>query len=206
MKEFITTMLDLGASYDQATSDQQRQVVLDEAIKVYRNHQQFKENPSLQGRLPSYTAYDVVRALVGVVEPGGDASVDGNRLANLKVLIDLIEKLLDDIRDVARDRNSQMRSVKVAGELAHNFLLELGRDDFIIENRLRTEDVVKRLITELRLGLVQESGERLVSVLDKMKNTKFDWYDVSVDLLGEWTNLSEQANNMLSKVKDKDNE
>jgi len=71
--------------------------------------------------------YDVVKKLVGEIEPVGETYTDNARFENLKVMTDLVEKLLTDIADVAtyeKDRHEYSR--KRAGEFADKFLRSVG--------------------------------------------------------------------------------
>ena len=61
--------------------------------------------------------YEVVKGLIG---PVGETQEDGC-FENLKVLIDLVDSLTEDIMDVARFNKNQK-----AGDCAHTFLVELA--------------------------------------------------------------------------------
>jgi len=69
-----------------------------------------------------FLEYEVVRKLIGPIEPLGDSYADDKRLQNLKTLIKLTDKLLGDISQVAMERHSTLHSEKIAGIEAHNFL------------------------------------------------------------------------------------
>ena len=43
------------------------------------------------------TIYDVVRKLIGQIEPYGDTNIDHERFGNLKIQEELIDYLIDDI-------------------------------------------------------------------------------------------------------------
>ena len=62
-----------------------------------------------------------MRKLVGPIIPIGDSNEDLKRLANLKVLTELVEGLLKDIETVAENANSEEASVKLAGNRARSF-------------------------------------------------------------------------------------
>lgn len=66
--------------------------------------------------------YDVVKKLVGPIDPLGDSSCDDKRLENLKVMIDLIEKLVGDVAYVSRSRDSHEYSVMLAGKTADKLI------------------------------------------------------------------------------------
>ena len=62
--------------------------------------------------------YDIVMKLTGPVDPIGDSPVDADRQNNLKVLLDLADKLLTKIDEVATDNKDRVEwSMKQAGQL-----------------------------------------------------------------------------------------
>jgi len=69
--------------------------------------------------------YDVIKKLIGDIEPAGLSDVDKKRYENLKETIHLTHKLLIDIMDVSRCKNNLQASMKKAGIAADNFLKEL---------------------------------------------------------------------------------
>lgn len=70
--------------------------------------------------------YDVVMKLVGPIDPAGDASIDPDRLENLKALCDLTELFLVDINHIAvHNSHSHEHSVKKAGDYASQFLRDV---------------------------------------------------------------------------------
>ena len=68
------------------------------------------------------TNYDVVKKLIGNIQPIGAAHIDEERLKNLKETIDLVELLLSDISNVAREASRQEASMKKAGIYAKEYL------------------------------------------------------------------------------------
>jgi len=74
------------------------------------------------------TNYDVVRKLIGGIEPAGESSGDERRFENLKNLTTLVELLVYDIQAVSQSKISHEHSVKRAGEYADKFLKSLGED------------------------------------------------------------------------------
>ena len=71
--------------------------------------------------------YDVVKKLIGDIEPVGAEHIDKVRFENLKAVTELTNKLLTDIDDVAykfKDRHEE--SVKKASEFANKFLDKIG--------------------------------------------------------------------------------
>ena len=69
---------------------------------------------------------DVVRKLVGPVQPIGDSDIDRNRFENLKELTSLVEELVGDIRHIVPDKNREEHSLHRAGEYSFEFIKELG--------------------------------------------------------------------------------
>ena len=75
--------------------------------------------------------YEVVKKLIGDIEPIGDSDYDRIAFENLKQITDLTESLLKDIGDVARDnKNRHESSMKSSGNFAHTFLLLNGIEDY----------------------------------------------------------------------------
>ena len=69
--------------------------------------------------------YDVVIKLTGPIDPVGETNEDNRRLDNLKVLTELVDRLLFDIGGVASKRVSPEYSVRRAGDFAFKFLDEI---------------------------------------------------------------------------------
>ena len=70
--------------------------------------------------------YEVVSKLIGPVSTVGETRTDDIRFENLKDLIALADKLIDDICDVARyDRNRHEYSRKRSGDYASAYLKRL---------------------------------------------------------------------------------
>lgn len=71
--------------------------------------------------------YEVVKKLIGNINPAGDASMDDERFENLKLVCSLVDKLLSNIDDVAyKNKDSYEFSVKRAAEYASDFYNKLG--------------------------------------------------------------------------------
>ena len=73
--------------------------------------------------------YDVVKKLVGEIKPIGETNEDNRRFKNLKVMSDLVDRLIYDIDNVAAGNNSYMDSIKKAGKFADEFLTQLGIEE-----------------------------------------------------------------------------
>ena len=66
--------------------------------------------------------YDVVVKLVGPVTPIGESKADAERLKNLDVMTDLIDKLLAQVEVAATSATRQEASMKKIGETAAEFV------------------------------------------------------------------------------------
>lgn len=65
---------------------------------------------------------DIVRKLIGPINPVGESYTDEERLENLKQLCNLVESLLLDIDEVAFHKNRPEYSIKRAGDYADKFI------------------------------------------------------------------------------------
>lgn len=72
------------------------------------------------------TLYDVVKKLVGDIDPVGETNADEKRFENLKDMTQLVDMLVGDIDRVASNKNRVEHSMKRAGQHADNFLTNLG--------------------------------------------------------------------------------
>ena len=73
--------------------------------------------------------YDIVKKLIGPINPVADSSVDRIRLENLRATTALVEKLIFDIDAVACMINRHEASVKSAANHASEFLSSLGIEE-----------------------------------------------------------------------------
>ena len=72
------------------------------------------------------TLYEIIKKLVGPINPVGDASVDPRRLKNLKEIIALTDSLIGDIDDMAYvNRDCKEYSIKEAVKCANKFLEQI---------------------------------------------------------------------------------
>lgn len=69
---------------------------------------------------------DVVRKLVGEIEPVGDSREDEKRFESLKVMTKLVDDLLTDIDRVSCDKDRYEASRNKAGKYASDFLDRIG--------------------------------------------------------------------------------
>lgn len=72
---------------------------------------------------------DVVRKLIGPIEPVADSSVDSRRFENLEAMCLLVDKLLFDIHCVAKGWESPMASVNKAGQYARKYINDVKEAD-----------------------------------------------------------------------------
>lgn len=75
------------------------------------------------------TNYDVIKKLIGPINPAGDASIDGQRLENLKATCLLVETLLMDIDDlIFKYKTDHQESVKKCVQYASGFMSTTVKD------------------------------------------------------------------------------
>jgi len=73
------------------------------------------------------TNYDVVKKLIGPINPVGETNTDNERFENLKAMCELVDQLLTDIDDVAyKNKDRHELSMKRAGEYASKFYDKIG--------------------------------------------------------------------------------
>lgn len=65
--------------------------------------------------------HEIAEKLIGPIEPVGESHTDSVRFENLVETIDLVERLLMDIRYVSLNKDRQEYSMKKAGEHAEKF-------------------------------------------------------------------------------------
>ena len=71
--------------------------------------------------------HNIVKKLIGKIEPIGDINQDKERLENLKELCSLVDRLLSDIDEIAtKYEKSQVTSMRNVGEYASKFYIKLG--------------------------------------------------------------------------------
>jgi len=74
------------------------------------------------------TNYDVVKKLIGAIDPIGETNTDKVRLENLKEMTILVDFLLADIYYLQRYEDSPQYSLKQAGEFASKFIRNLDME------------------------------------------------------------------------------
>ena len=70
--------------------------------------------------------YEVVKKLVGPIDPIGETQEDDRRLGNLEIMTYLIDRLLRDIDNVAMKDNCTTASIRKAAKCASDFFDHLG--------------------------------------------------------------------------------
>jgi len=71
--------------------------------------------------------YDIVKKLIGEINPVGETNTDDKRFENLKATINLIDELLLDIDKVAENKDRCEFSIKRAGEYTYKYLEQLTK-------------------------------------------------------------------------------
>ena len=70
--------------------------------------------------------HEIVKKLVGPIDPVGETNADDRRFENLKVMTELVGELLTDIDRVIPNKERVEFSMKRAGEHADKFYDEIG--------------------------------------------------------------------------------
>jgi hypothetical protein len=117
--------------------------------------------------------YDIVKKLVGNIEPVGETNADDRSFDNLKTTAGLIELLINDMACVARDRISYEYSVKRSGQYAIDFLKTLREDIWFedwVDETTKIKNEIKSLIHEFRdLYNGDLSGEAVSLLLSELE-------------------------------------
>ena len=71
------------------------------------------------------TNTDVLIKLLGKTQTYGDSNIDRERLENLKAMCELVGDLIEEIKDVAKEKDRYENSIKAMGQYAYKFLSEL---------------------------------------------------------------------------------
>lgn len=76
-------------------------------------------------KLDSKQVYNVIKNLIGKVQPRGETNYDKIAFENLKVLTEVTTKLICDIDEVAyNNKDRHEASIKKAGDLANKWCKE----------------------------------------------------------------------------------
>ena len=74
--------------------------------------------------------HEIVKKLVGEINPIGESNTDDTRFENLKIMTELVDKLLTDIDRVAyRYKNNHQFSMKRAADFARKFQDNMGIEE-----------------------------------------------------------------------------
>lgn len=68
--------------------------------------------------------YEIVKKLVGEIEPVGETNEDNRRFENLKVMTELVDRLIYDIDSVIPSKRKTEYSMNRAGKFADDFLVK----------------------------------------------------------------------------------
>lgn len=69
--------------------------------------------------------YEIVKKLIGSIEPYGDSNIDEQRLSNINNHIILTQALIRDLIDVAEFKDRPEYSIKKLGTVAYDGLEEI---------------------------------------------------------------------------------
>jgi hypothetical protein len=72
--------------------------------------------------------YDIVKKLIGEIEPIGETNTDNERFENLKEMTNLVNDLIMDIQDVSEYEDRGEYSMHRAGKHAEKFLGDIVND------------------------------------------------------------------------------
>ena len=76
-------------------------------------------------KLDKMTNTDVVKKLIGNIQPYGASHIDEQRFENLKAMCELVGDLIEEIKDTAREKDRYEHSMKEMGLYAYKFLTQL---------------------------------------------------------------------------------
>ena len=71
------------------------------------------------------TIYEIIKKLIGSIEPYGDTNIDEARLNNLNEHMILVNSLIEDLVRTAKYRNRQESSIHNLGSYAYDELLNI---------------------------------------------------------------------------------
>jgi len=71
--------------------------------------------------------YEIVKKLVGEIEPVGASHIDKHTFENLKVMTDLVDKLHTDLDNIAyQNKDAKEESIKQSVDFINKFFDRLG--------------------------------------------------------------------------------
>lgn len=71
------------------------------------------------------TNYDVIKKLLGPIDPVGESHTDEKRFSNLTETIEVMDKLLFDLHQVAQNETRHEHSMSKAGKEAADFIKDV---------------------------------------------------------------------------------
>lgn len=71
------------------------------------------------------TNYDVIKKLLGPINPQGESNTDKERYENLEATIEVVNQLIGDVINVSHNRTRHEMSMREAGQKAYGYLAEL---------------------------------------------------------------------------------
>lgn len=71
------------------------------------------------------THYEIIKKLIGPIEPVGETNEDKQRFVNLQKTIKLVDMLLSNIEEVSANKDAPEYSVFQSGKEADEFLNDL---------------------------------------------------------------------------------
>lgn len=71
------------------------------------------------------TNYDVIKKLLGPIEPVGESNFDEKRYENLEATIEVVDKLLCDLNEVAGEDDRLEHSIAKIGKRASQFIKDI---------------------------------------------------------------------------------
>ena len=75
-----------------------------------------------QNKFIKMEIYDIIKKLIGPIDPIGETYEDNERFENLKATTKLVNQLLFKIYTVSYNKDKVEFSMKKSGEFAHKFL------------------------------------------------------------------------------------
>ena len=69
--------------------------------------------------------FEILNKLIGPIRPVGETNEDNRRFENLKVAVEVAEKLIEEIRLVSINSDRMEYSMSRAGKYAQRYLLDL---------------------------------------------------------------------------------
>lgn len=137
--------------------------------------------------MKTFDSYEVVKKLLGPINPIGESSVDRERLENLDQTAKLIHKLVREVEYIANDHNNGEASLIAASKKAKACMEELNGDKI---SELEDENAHLKLkkgdpsdIFISRINELEEAMQEFVDRVDKKEVRSKYTYSKFKDLL-----------------------